>query len=113
MLSSSITTLLSSVALAAAFLHPIFAAKTPSAIGFHTGSVSGYHVSDVSWRVDPRDIHRLAGVTFRLDAPARSAQASIGSASASCEVSGMQARCSFASEPLVATASSLQVSAVS
>jgi hypothetical protein len=106
----SLTTLLSGAALAGAFLHPVFAANSPRPVGFHSGAVSGYHVTDVSFRLDRRHI---AGVSFRLDAPARTAEVTIGSASAPCTVEGERASCDFADEPLLATASSFEVSAAS
>jgi hypothetical protein len=109
----SLTTVLSGAALAGAFLHPVFAASTPRPVGFDSGAISGYRISDVSYLPDPGNIHRIAGVTFRLDAPARTAEASIGSSPASCLVRGTRATCRFADEPLVETATSLEVSAAS
>ena len=106
-------TIVSGGAFFGALLHPVFAASTPAAASFASSTVSGYRISDVSWQLAPGTIDRLGGVSFRLDAPARTVTAAVGGSSAECSVAGTQARCSFADAPRIDSARRLEVTALS
>ena len=99
------------LAVFAAFLNPAFAASIKPR-GAGASSVSGYEVSGISYRMDPKRIDRLAGVSFQLDRPATSAAVSLGGSSASCVVQRTSATCSFASEPRIDMAQSIEISAI-
>lgn len=92
--------------------HVFTAQAAPGPVGFG-GSVGNYAVSNVAYRFDTADPTRLGGVSFDLNAPARSAQVTVGGATATCSVSGTHADCTFSEPPLIAAATSLQVAALS
>jgi hypothetical protein len=98
------------VAAFTAFLNPAFAASVrPGGTG--STAVSGYRVSNISYEIDSRNIHRLSSVSFRLDRPARTARVALGGVTGDCSVAGTLASCSFAQKPFVEDVARLEVTA--